>query len=285
MLIAWFFAFLLYTTIVVHPNSVKALIRTLLYPWYHLWFIPVYFLYIVIARYLRLNESVLLTASGFISLASLSYFGLGSYSGARQELDFIPEFVKVIMGDKRIYTMALFFFFGIWVKSKEKVLLKLSEVKLASILAISTIVLWTYLFSSPRGIYLIPTYLLLNTSLILLLPHAFTNNYVFIGILNRIGQNTLFYYLWHPFLFLIAKKHIYPICEETMSYVLTFFGSMILLYCTDRLLSPTVIAPYVGLISAPNQRVEPIGTTPVSSCHSFNPRVSSSVTLGAGGEV
>ena len=198
MILPWAVVFVVALPIYFNWDVVRALVH----PWNHLWFIPVLFAFIVIAVAVPLDRKWLL----LISLVGVPFW-------------FSPQlFAKgwnVTPFDVRYLVDAPFFFFGLWLrKSGWKIGWWIVPVFLLGL------GLWSQTFMKPHS-PLIAAYPLVSMGSIMLLP--WLEKLPLKGrLLEIIGADSLFFYLHHPWLFNIARHTIYVrVPNQLLAFAIT----------------------------------------------------------------
>lgn len=167
----------------------------ILYPYYHLWFVPAVMVYILITKlFWREKWSWLLLLASF-GLAVLYTFS-PEYLNDFSQLDFL--------GDKRFYCYYFYFAFGYFLSSR----------RLTFSLHVSVLALMLFLFAyvSFEGEWLsAPFEVFANCAIIFIVfrvcqGSVFSSSSLFV----RVGRITLPIYLWHVLPILVAKKAILP---------------------------------------------------------------------------
>lgn len=213
LLLPWAVAFLIYVLPQIararHVSPGQTLLSNVLYPWFHLWYVPAFFLMVAAVWLMRKLAStpkqfLIFLWAGFIASAALligwmPLTGGGSISGG---LDMPFPFA----GDKRLYVYFCFFAFGALHRQANVTL----PLPLSGFAAFAFGLLWLYNFYSPfplaiaAMVFLGLNLMLICTALGLLksgrMPSARP--------LARIGYLSLPIYLWHmvPLLALVLLK-------------------------------------------------------------------------------
>jgi fucose 4-O-acetylase-like acetyltransferase len=191
LIIPFIFAYLIFSLLqrtIINP----------IYPWFHLWFIPAFLLYIIylyIIEHFDLNKLIV-----FISLFTLTFFWLSFFKEGPTS-----EFLYYL-GDKRFYYYFVFLFFGYVLRNyPEKFKISLWIVFTAFVLS----ALYLFVFNSNKlstFLYSL-NFLFFNLSFIFLtiyLAKHFTN--IKIPIFSKLGAITLPIYLWHVLPLLLTWK-------------------------------------------------------------------------------
>ncbi len=262
LMIPWLLAMVIYTALYTDLDSAKAAASAVLYPYYHLWYVPVLMAYIVLLYLVRLPVIVLAAIAAVISIAAMAVFGQGTWQG----LDFEGAGAVIVraLGDKRLYSMAIFFAFGL-------VLRRYRDHLGSSHLAIGLVVIAAVAATVYQGLFyvdqpaaLILTFVALDFSLSALFPYLFSRPSASLPVIDQLGFDSLFFYLWHPLLFLTARQFLYPLVPVPVAMTATVFGSIAILFAVRSLLSRwRLLAFWAGLQPARNSArgLQPVGGT------------------------
>ncbi|QGP79557.1 acyltransferase family protein [Sphingobium sp. CAP-1] len=184
MLLPWAFALMVYLLVSGWPLSWATPLEMVLRPPFHLWYVPVLFFLIMVTRLAPLSPLMLLAIGAPISLATMYSFGL----------DHGPIGVSLLSADNRFIRYPVYFFFGMVMAERGLPTRYLGVVLLAVALGL---LWWSGLWGSGNGLAYVPARLIMCLGLIALLPRLAALRLSF-GPLNRIGRDSLFFYLWHP---------------------------------------------------------------------------------------
>lgn len=184
MLLPWLVATILYMVAGDAPISWNLPLELLLRPPFHLWYIPALFLLILVTRLLPLSPLLLLAIGTPISLATMYAFGL----------EHGPVGHSLLSPDSRFLRYPVYFFFGMLVAERGFPKRYLWIVLLVGALGLAW---WSSLYGSNQGLAFVPARLLMCLCLIALLPSLAATRLHWAPI-NRIGRDSLFFYLWHP---------------------------------------------------------------------------------------
>ncbi|SEJ99372.1 Fucose 4-O-acetylase [Sphingobium sp. AP50] len=184
MLLPWAVALIAYVLATGAPLSWQTPLDLLLRPPFHLWYVPVLFFLIVTTRLVRLSPLMLLAIGAPISVATMYAFGL----------DHAPIGTSLLSPDSRYIRYPVYFFFGMLMAERGLATRYLGIVLLVLALGLTW---WSGLQGSGHALAYVPARLMMNLSLIALLPLLSTVRLSFAP-LNRIGRDSLFFYLWHP---------------------------------------------------------------------------------------
>ncbi|HAF40349.1 MAG TPA: acetyltransferase [Sphingobium sp.] len=184
MLIPWGVAMLVYVMAGGWPVGWTAPIDLLLLPPFHLWYVPVLFFLVMLARLIPSPPILLLAIGTPVSLFIMASFGLnhGAIGTAPLALD------------SRFLSYPVYFFFGMVIAEREMPKRYLAVALLVAGLGMSW---WSGLASGASPVTLMAARLLMCLGLIALLP-AISALQLRLAPLNAIGRESLFFYLWHP---------------------------------------------------------------------------------------
>jgi len=159
-------------------------------PPFHLWYIPVLFALILMTRLLSLRPAPLLAIVAPFALATMYALGV----------DHRPLGAGPLAPDSRYLLYPVFFVFGMLIAERgmprRLIWAPLVLVGLGALW-------WASLHGVPAGPAHVPARLLLCLGLIALLP-AFAGLKLRLAPINRVGRESLFFYLWHPLLMGLA---------------------------------------------------------------------------------
>lgn len=184
MLLPWLVAMVAYLAIGGWSLSWHMPIDLLLRPPFHLWYIPVLFFLILIARAVPLPPIGLLAIGVPFSLAIM--YGFGPHHGAIGH--------GLLSPDSRYLRYPIYFFFGMLVAERGLPTRYLGVALLTAALGMGW---WARLEHDPHILAFVPARLLMCLGLIALLPH-FARLRLSFAPVNHIGRDSLFFYLWHP---------------------------------------------------------------------------------------
>jgi acyltransferase len=203
MLIAWALAMLVYLVLVPPRMDPGGLIRIVTRPYSHLWFVPVFFAYIVAAWLIPVSRRTLFLIALAVSSIGMAGFGVGHFGG--DSPGWLP--------DERYFTYPVFFFLGVMLRGRELAGERQApwETFVALAAAVGGYALYQWCFFHPARWTEIVAFLLANLALVSLLPILLARHIDLPGA-REIGEDSLFFYLWHPALFLLAKPlHLHPL--------------------------------------------------------------------------
>ncbi len=186
LILPWLAACLVTLTIAGAINWLTPL-SILLRPPYHLWFVPVMLAFIFAARICRLDRTMMLAMAIPASIAAMYFFGVDHE--IRQFEDWVP--------DRRYFIYPIYFAFGMWVARRP---FNPSMRVPASLVAATGLIWWCWLYDHPSPAGEVAASLILCLPLISLYPWI-KGGTVTVPLLVYIGQDSLFFYLWHPLAF------------------------------------------------------------------------------------
>lgn len=198
---------------------------SLIYPWYHLWFIPAFLLfvlYLFIIEKLNLKISLILLISFIFSV-----FWTGNY-GYSNNMD-----VLYYLGDKRFYFDFIFLFFGYYIRNYfEKRYIPWG----LPLLVFSLSAIYLFIFHKAYMITFIYSLNWVGFNLAFIyITLRISRSFPLIQVpyINKIGQTSLPIYLWHilPLLFLRS--------------IMDKYGMNIYLYLGLYFLSVTVVIAFI----------------------------------------
>lgn len=194
LIIPWIIAWLIFLPFRLNWGPLSQLgIIDLIYPYYHLWYIPSYLIGSFLCyTILRWHWPVwgLLAAT---ALFSIIWYNI--YRDNHQPTETLPLFW---LGDKRLFSYLFFFIMGFALRNKLiKLKIELIPVLLTILLSFLLIVLLIFLKESSWLI--VWPYMLFNTALVIFImifiaPNNWLQNKVFL----LVNQNSLGIYLYHP---------------------------------------------------------------------------------------
>lgn len=269
LLLPWAIAFAIYVAPQVararHMSAGRTLLSNLLYPWFHLWYVPAFFLMVAavwVMRKLAPTPTRFLTllwggfiASAVLLVAWMPVAGGGPISGG---LDMPFAFA----GDKRLYVYFCFFAAGALHRQSTAAL----PLSLSGMGAFVFGLLWIYNFYAPlpAGIAAV-VFLGLNLMLISVafglvksgrLPSARP--------LAQIGYLSLPIYLWHmvPLLALVLLK--VPEKSQPLYYSLSALGTVAVIAATVVIMRMQwpLLSLIAGVPPAPPEEQQTLNTIP-----------------------
>jgi fucose 4-O-acetylase-like acetyltransferase len=184
MLLPWLVAMIVYLLVSGWSLSWRTPIDLLLRPPFHLWYIPVLFFLILVARAVPLRPIWLLAIGVPFSLSIM--YGFGPHHGAIG--------VSLLSPDSRYLRYPIYFFFGMLMAERGLANRYLGVALLTATLGMGW---WSELEYDQNIFAFVSARLLMCLGLIALLPHFAALRLSFAP-LNHIGRDSLFFYLWHP---------------------------------------------------------------------------------------
>jgi fucose 4-O-acetylase-like acetyltransferase len=202
--------------------SILNMSLNLLYPYYHLWFIPAFLLmilYTYIIEKLNIHRLAILLASSLFTVAWLSFYNPGD-----------GKEIAYYFGDKRFYYDFIYFYFGYMLRNYPT-LIRFNFWLYVFFLLLTTYTIFFLHLSLPGFLYSVSS-LFFNLSLIfLVITLSLKSTNIRIPIFTALGSYTLPIYLWHilPLLLMIKIKNTYHIDGITY-FSLYFLFLAILIY-------------------------------------------------------
>lgn len=192
LLLPWLVALAVYLT-AAQEIALLTPFHALIRPPYHFWFVPVMMAFVLIAATSRQTPAQMLGIAIPVSIAAMYVFGVGH--GTEQTHAWVP--------DRRFFTCAIYFFFGIWVARRPA---DWWQAVAACLLALVGMLWWWKLYGTPNLDGEVAAALFASLPLIYLLPYARAFP-VALPVLAGMGRNSLFYYLWHPMIFALWSSY------------------------------------------------------------------------------
>jgi fucose 4-O-acetylase-like acetyltransferase len=156
-------------------------------PPFHLWFVPVMMAFVIVAAISRRTPTAMLAIAIPISIGAMYLFGVGH--GVTEIARWMP--------DRRFFIYPIFFFFGLWVASRQA---GPWTTPVAIVLAGIGILWWCRLYQQPMPVGEVAAELISGLSLVSLLP-VVRRLPLTLPPIDDIGRQSLFFYLWHPMVF------------------------------------------------------------------------------------
>lgn len=193
--------YFIYNALATQNFSGFELVKAVVYPFYHLWFIPAFLSWVVITWLFKktgIQHSVMLAIAFVISVVSLT---LSFYPELYQEYRIINAGIKLVLHTFRPYFL-FFFVLGFVLKHKE-----LNRPGwLACLLPLLGLCVAGYLFYNPVKELSIFNFYFLNIVLLILAVQVASNGMIREVIsMEWIGIHSLAIYLWHVLPIFIAK--------------------------------------------------------------------------------
>ena len=190
LILPWIVACLVHMTLTreLHVGTPLAFV---LWPPFHLWFVPVMMAFIIIATATRQPPQTMLMIAVPISIAAMYLLGVGHVVAS--PYGWLP--------DRRFFIYSIYFFYGLWVARRTP---DPARHCAAAILAPIGLLWWCSLYDRPSVPSEVAAELIACLPLIYLLPVVRRVTIPLPG-LTAIGRDSLFYYLWHPMVFAIWR--------------------------------------------------------------------------------
>jgi acyltransferase len=207
LFLPWLPAFVLFTALSLHDRNLSGLVHATLFPWHHLWYVPALAAFILAAYAVRLSRFGLFALAAAAFVACAAAFGIGRYVGPITPLI-----------DPRLGTMAAFFAFGLWLAEAK---LPLRRSAGLGALGASLILVWAALYGAPGALWQLTPYAAMNFALISGLPWVLARKDWRVPAIREIGQDSMFFYLWHPLPMFVLQKALYPHVPAGVAHPLT----------------------------------------------------------------
>lgn len=207
MLLPWGIAALFYAWVGHVPLGPATPFDLLLRPPFHLWYVPVLFFLILATRLLPFSPLVLLALGAPVSLSIMYGFGLGHG----------PVGDGLLAPDSRFLRYPVYFFFGMVLAKRGAAFRALWPALLVGGIGLMW---WSGLYANGNGLAYVPARLLMCLGIIALLP-LFAARRLHFAPVNAIGRDSLFFYLWHPFVIgALMMTGIGPLATLALSVLL-----------------------------------------------------------------
>ncbi|OXB05066.1 acyltransferase family protein [Flavobacterium pectinovorum] len=205
IILPWIIAFISYYIIscILGTNlfSIAKFKNSIIYPFYHLWFIPGFLSWILLTwlfKKLFTNYNIILILG---LLISITFIILYKYSSIYTQIPFLNRIFSILIYTFRPY-FYIFFLIGISYRNKTIKKLRLIEI-ITPFIFLGLVV---YLFFYDSVILSILNFFLLNLSILnLCLKLALTDSLFESKSIQWLGINSLGIYLWHVLPILISK--------------------------------------------------------------------------------
>ncbi len=243
LIIPWSVAFVFYNGIVYREQifafGMMELVEKIIYPYYHLWFIPALLVMIcclwLIEKY-RINPTVVLIIALITTLAWFAWFQWIDKRLMEQSL------LYKLLGDKRNFIYFFFFYLSYMLKNYRRDLLGfISYKKLVVLIMVVTpvLVFSNYIKGHPiRPYYYTVFYMLLNVSIILFVLSYLIGYKIKSQILQFSNNYSMVIYLYHYIILVTLHEWIAPYFGEgIVQTVLLFFGTCAILLPAIKILS------------------------------------------------
>lgn len=250
LIIPWLIAFMFYNIVVYRDQifsfDLPGLIEKVIYPYYHLWFIPALLVMIIclwlIEKY-RINTTIVLITSLTITMAWFAWFQWIDKQLMEQSL-----FYK-FLGDKRNFIYFFFFYLSYMLKNYRRDLLGFFSFKrlvLAIIILTPLLIISNYIKGNPvRPYYYTFFYMLYNVLIIFFVLSNLIGYKIKNSILQFSNKYSMVIYLYHYIILATLHKYLAQyIGEGLIQTVLLFTGTCAILLPAIRLLSAV---PFIDL--------------------------------------
>lgn len=226
LILPWAVACVVHTT-VTNEIHVGTPLSLLLWPPFHLWFVPVMMAFIVMATASRLPPATMLAIAIPVSIAAMYLLGVGH----------VPTSLYGWLPDRRFFIYPIYFFYGLYVAVRRPDPIRRAA---AMVLAPLGFLWWCSLYDTPGIAAEAAAEIIGCLPMIYLLPVVRTIR-IPLPAIATIGRNSLFFYLWHPMAF--ALWRLYRV-EGAVLLALTIATLVILLPLLARYVS---IARILGI--------------------------------------
>lgn len=243
LIIPWLLAFVFYNCIVYGSQILSfgfpELIEKVIYPYYHLWFIPALLVMIIclwfIEKY-RVNPMVVLLTSLAITMIWFAWFQWIDKRLMQESL-----FYK-FLGDKRNFIYFFFFYLSYVLKNYRRDLLgyfSLKKLVVTIVVVTPLLILSNYMKGDPiRPYYYTFFYLLFNVPIIFLVLSYLIGYRIKSRILQFSNDYSMVVYLYHYIILVTLHDLIAPyIGQNLIQTALLFVGTCAILLPAIRLLS------------------------------------------------
>lgn len=240
--IPWVIASLLYLPFSLGDRSVTELsITDLLYPFYHLWYVPAYFLGVILCYAVvrtKARVAILLPVLAIITLVWFGEFRINPQPVEQQPLYW--------MGDKRFYCYQFFFLLGFslrngLLRNKVPAILLIIITLLSAVgLVLATLV------QLPFGSELL-FYLSFNVSFVLyVLQHFLYKQWLQYPLLLLFNKQSLGVYLFHPMIIMIIYHLLGDPTKEYISKPIGMLIGVVTLILVMSLIQLTIKTPVLS---------------------------------------
>jgi fucose 4-O-acetylase-like acetyltransferase len=217
MILPWFFAFIMYNFLANYKElftnafTVKSLINLILYPYYHLWYVPSLFIMIIALSLLikvNISNRIILISSLTITLTWLII----------SEQHWVQENIFIqLLGDKRTYYFFLFFYVGYYIRNLKNDYKEINYRVDVILIVLFVVLRITDYFYWKNIILTSIIFTLLNICIIRycissIIYKKFEPN----SILSKIGTYSLPIYLWHVAVIMISKLIFFEIFKTNI---------------------------------------------------------------------
>ena len=201
-IIPWIIAFCVFIPVLFYNTSIANFsFKDILYPYYHLWYIPAYLVAAVfcfftlkfkIPSWLVLLFTALVTSYWFIT-----------YRNNPMQPTQLPLY---FLGDKRIYGYLLFFYLGFAIRNKI-INFRPNAFMLISLIGITVLAILVFIFKHLPEFYLLIPYLICNICLVFFIViYTSSQNWTNNKWIEFLNNQSLGIYLYHPLFIFIAYQ-------------------------------------------------------------------------------
>jgi len=201
-IIPWFIAFCVFIPVLLFNKSITSFsFKNILYPYYHLWYIPAYLIAVIFCYFtlaLKIPSLFVLITTVLIT----SYWFI-LYRNNLQQPEQLPLY---FLGDKRIYGYLLFFYLGFAIRNKI-INFRPNVFVLISLIGITIIAILAFIFKHLPEFNLLIPYLICNICLVFfILIYTSSQNWINNKFLKFLNDQSLGIYLYHPLFIFIAYQ-------------------------------------------------------------------------------
>jgi peptidoglycan/LPS O-acetylase OafA/YrhL len=229
ILVPWVLAFVVFTTWQMYadpalrPTSADDVVKAILFPWHHLWYIPSFVIMLLTTFWferLRLKPFLILSCAGVFTFIWMTLVERPFIDG-REILPYL--------GEKRTYIYFVFFYAGYFLRN-ETMRVHLSTPTLAlSIVILASIEVLSITSPLPAPVWAV-VWLFLNLFIIgLTLTKIHTLPLKENAYLMHMGRNSLPIYLWHMVPISLALQIFDPVKQPIGYFLLGGIGAMLVI--------------------------------------------------------
>ena len=190
LILPWIVACVVHVT-VTRDLTFGTPLSVILWPPFHLWFVPVMMAFILAATATRWSPDAMLLAAVPISIGAMYLLGVGH----------LPSGLYDWLPDRRFFIYPVYFFFGLWIARHRSCP---SRQRVTVIVAAIGFRWWCSLYDSPGVAAEVAAELIACLPMIALLP-VVAGWPIPLPMIAPIGRTSLFYYLWHPMVFALWR--------------------------------------------------------------------------------
>ncbi len=236
LIVPWLFAMIVYFPLQLNGRSLMQFsVFDLLYPFYHLWFIPAYLLSAIICYAITKHKVPVLL------VLVLSGIGTGLwYVLFRDTPELTTDQILYYFGDKRLYAYIFFFVAGFGLRN-QFVSIRPLPIPLLFIITSSFILVAICVENSFSSWFTVLPYLFFNFSLLVYVLHYWApQNIIRSKFLDFVNKHSLGIYLYHPIIMIGIYKLIGDPAKQFISMPQGFIVGAITL---------AIVVPVVWLVS------------------------------------